>query len=117
MNTKIENGDHTVVLMLEGEIGMNNGTALRRLLFEPIEIAKNLLVDLSGVVSMDSSAIANLIEALQEAKAKGVGFALVSVPPKVLRVIELLRLGNVFSFHTDRQAARLAKTASPASIS
>jgi anti-sigma B factor antagonist len=56
-------------------------------------------VDLSGVEYIDSSGVASLVEALQQAKARGQSLALASVSASALRVLELARLDKVFTIH------------------
>jgi anti-sigma B factor antagonist len=56
-------------------------------------------VDLSAVSYIDSSGVANLVEAFQLSRQRGTGFALASVSPAALRVLQLARLDEVFTIH------------------
>jgi anti-sigma B factor antagonist len=51
------------------------------------------------VTYIDSSGIASLVEALQDARKRGSRFALVSVSEAVHRVLQLARLDKVFAIH------------------
>ncbi len=89
------------VVALQGEIDLERSPGVRRLLLGCVEQGKDLLVDLSAVSYIDSSGIANLIEALQCAKTNGLRFALVSVSEQAKRVLKLARLDTVFVIYDD----------------
>lgn len=95
-----DHGSHNVVA-LHGEIDLERAPGVRRLLLSCVDQGKDLLVDLSAVSYIDSSGIANLIEALQSAKTNGLQFALVSVSEQAKRVLKLARLDTVFVIYDD----------------
>ncbi len=99
-----EHGGRNVVA-LHGEIDLERAPGVRRLLLNSVEQGKDMLVDLSAVSYIDSSGIANLIEALQAAKTKGQRFALVSVSEQAKRVLKLARLDTVFVLYDDLDTA------------
>ena len=80
----------------------------RKILLETVDQAPHILVDLAAVTYMDSSGIASLVEAYQQAKKNGVSFILVSVSPAVLRVIRMARLDKVFSIYDNVESAKHA---------
>jgi anti-sigma B factor antagonist len=89
-----------LVIALRGDVDLGNSPAARRVLLECVERGRAVLVDLSGVSYIDSSGIASLVEALQNARQQGSGFALACVSPSARRVLELARLDQVFQIHT-----------------
>ncbi len=88
-----------LVVALRGDVDLGNSPAARKVLLDAVERGRGVIIDLSGVSYIDSSGIASLVEAFQKARQKGTGFALVSVSPSALRVLELARLDKVFSIH------------------
>ena len=58
-----------------------------------------VLVDLAGVTYIDSSGVASLVEALQQARSQEAEFALAAPGEGVRRVLELARLDKVFVIH------------------
>lgn len=91
--------DGTTLLAVEGEIDVSNARAMRTLLLQTLAQVESLAVDLGGVVSMDSSGIATLIEARAEAKASGKSFRVAAASERVrlafkLLCIEQMLMGN-----------------------
>jgi anti-sigma B factor antagonist len=94
------------VLAPQGDIDMARSPVLRRALLEGMKAKPaRLLLDLSGVPYMDSSGLATLVEALQNARKAQVTLALCSLTPRVKSILEIARLNTVFSVHADRAAA------------
>ena len=71
----------------------------RKALLEAVAHNRPVLVDLSRVEYIDSSGVASLIEALQQAKKNNRALALVAVSEAALRVLRLARLDKVFPVH------------------
>lgn len=103
-NTVTEANDKLVV-KLEGEVDLEHATGVRKLLLDSLEKMRDVVVDLSAVDYIDSSGIANLVEALQTAKGQGTGFRLAAVSPQAMRVLELARLDKVFAIDRDLDSA------------
>jgi len=97
-----------LVVKLTGDIDLEHAPRVRELLLECVGREKDVVVDLSGVDYIDSSGIANLVEALQTANRQGTGFQLVSVTGQAMRVLQLARLEKVFAIHDDLAAAIMA---------
>ncbi|MFQ5785538.1 MAG: STAS domain-containing protein [Alphaproteobacteria bacterium] len=98
-----------LVVSLAGDIDLERSAAVRKLLLDCVERDRDVLVDLSAVDYIDSSGIANLIEAFQASKQRGTGFGLIAVSEQAMRVLELARLNKVFTIHAavaDAVAAR-----------
>ena len=105
MSGEVREEQGKLVLALEGEIDLDNAPEVRRLLLDCTARGSDVLVDLSGVSYIDSSGIASLVEALQNADRAGSGFGLVAVSPEALRVFELARLDKVFTILPDLDTA------------
>ncbi|GJL62242.1 MAG: hypothetical protein NPIRA04_08960 [Nitrospirales bacterium] len=101
-----EQGGHIVAL--SGEIDLESSPMARIVLLEVVEQASKVFVDLTSVTYMDSSGIASLVEAFQQAKKSKVGFVLVSASPAVLRVLHMARLDKVFTIHENLELAQHA---------
>jgi anti-sigma B factor antagonist len=87
------------VVSFEGDVDLEYSPTARQVLLDSVKQRRNVLVDLSGVSYIDSSGVANLVEAFQLSRQKGTGFALVSVNAPAMRVLELARLDKVFRIY------------------
>ena len=88
-----------LVVSFQGDVDLEYSPKARRVLLDSVQQRRDVLVDLSGVGYIDSSGVANLVEAFQLSRQRGTGFALVSVNPAALRVFQLARLDEVFTIH------------------
>ena len=93
---RTENG--AVVIGFEGEIDLECSAEVRDLLLHSLTQGSDVLVDMSGVALIDSSGVASLLEAFQNARKKGKSFTLAGVGNSVMRVFKLARLETVFIF-------------------
>ena len=87
------------VVSLRGDVDLESSPRAREVLLRCVRAGRDLTVDLSGVRYIDSSGIASLVEAFQEARKKGTHFSLAAVSPAALRVFQLARLDRVFTIH------------------
>ena len=94
-----------LVVKLTGDIGLEHAPKVRELLLGCVGREKDVVVDFTGVNYIDSSGVANLVEALQTANRQDTGFQLVSVTGQAMRVLQLARLEKVFAIHDDLDAA------------
>lgn len=99
-----EDGEQLVV-SFRGDLDLQSSPEARRILLECVDRSKGILVDLSAVPYLDSSGVASLVEAYQLSRSRGISFALVSVSPRALRVLELARLDKVFAIHASIDAS------------
>lgn len=104
-----QEGD-ALILSLRGELDMHNSPELRMELFELLgrTKAKRLVLDMSQVPYMDSSALAVLVEALKRVTRAGGRILLFNLLPRVQGLIEIARLTTVFIVCKTEQEA-LAK--------
>ena len=99
MRHAVKETTHGVVVHLYGDVDLENSPRAREILLESVARKRDVFVDLSNVNYIDSSGVASLIEAFQEAKRNQVEFALVSVGGAAMRVLELARLDQVFTIY------------------
>ena len=105
MTDQIREQDGRLIVPLEGDVDLSRAPEVRRLLLDCVARGRDVLVDLSLVNYIDSSGIASLVEALQEAGKKGIRLGLVAVSNNARKVFELARLDKVFAIYTDLTAA------------
>ncbi len=83
---------------LVGEIDLHNSPLVRASLLETLarEQPKRLILNLSAVPYMDSSAIAVLVESLQKIRKIGGKIYLTNLQPRVKGLLEIARLDAIF---------------------
>lgn len=87
------------VVHLKGDVDLHVAPQVREKLLEGLKGKAPLLVELSAVTYMDSSGVACLVEAFQQARKQGSEFGLAAVAQPVLNVLKLARLDKVFPIH------------------
>ena len=100
----IEHGVGYTLVRLGGEVDLSWSQDVRRAVLDALAGGRPVGVDLSAVGYIDSSGIAALVEGLQQARQRGLRFALVAVSDAVRAVLELARLDRVFALVPDAQA-------------
>jgi anti-sigma B factor antagonist len=108
MKNAVREVQGSLVVTLEGEIDLDRAPAIRLLLLDCVSQGRDVLVDLAQVTYIDSSGIASLVEALQNAGKGGTQLVLVAISQQARRVFELARLDKVFAIHPDIDAALAA---------
>ena len=88
-----------VVAQIRGEVDLHNSPDLRAAILQLIQQAtpKKLILNITQVPYMDSSAIAVLVESLRKMRAAGGKLFLVDPQPRVKSVLEIARLDTLFS--------------------
>jgi len=96
-----------IIARVEGEIDLHNSPELRSALLQLLQggPAKKLILNVSGVPYMDSSAIAVLVEALQKMRKFGGKLYLTGLQPRVRGLLEIARLDTIFVLKKDEQEA------------
>ena len=95
------------ILEPKGKITIGVGdVALRESVTEALEAgARNILFDLGGVSTIDSSGIGELVSAYTTVTNKGGKLKLVSLPDKVADILQITQLISVFEvFDTEEEA-------------
>jgi len=96
LNYEINTDDQCVVVSLSGDIDLEFSGDVRKLLLENLIKTRSLIVDMDGVSLIDSSGVASLLEAFQNARKKGKDFIIAAVRDEVMRVFKLAKLETVF---------------------
>jgi anti-sigma B factor antagonist len=99
-------GDAVIADVL-GEIDLHNSPELRTALLAILtdKPPKRLILNLSKVSYMDSSAIAVLVEGLQRLRRVGGRLMLVNLQPRVKGLLEIARLDTIFVLAATEQDA------------
>jgi anti-sigma B factor antagonist len=96
-----------VVGEVRGEIDLHNSPELRSAILDVMlkSQPKRLILNLSQVPYMDSSAIAVLVESLQKLRKYGGRLFLTNLQPRVKGLLEIARLDSIFVIAKDEQEA------------
>jgi anti-sigma B factor antagonist len=98
LSLSIEQLDGRAVLLVGGELEFATAGALRRALLDLFQQgADPLVVDLAGVQFIDSSGVSLLIQAKQRFDSRGRAFVLRNPAHRVLRVLEVAGLVELFA--------------------
>lgn len=97
LDVRIEERSGASIVAPQGDVDLSSSPELRTALQSVLSSKpQRLVIDLSLTPSMDSSAIATLIEAMRLSKNAGVPLRLAAIQPRVQSVLEIARLTTVF---------------------
>jgi anti-anti-sigma factor len=96
-----------LIVAVRGEIDLHNSPELRTEVLDLIvkNSPKRLILNLGQVPYMDSSACAVLVEALRRVRGFGGKVYLVALQPRVKGLLEIARLGTIFTIALDEAEA------------
>jgi anti-sigma B factor antagonist len=98
MKVQVRNLDKIAILDCSGDVDLYSSPLLRDALLAEIKAdGPSVLVNMSGVVYIDSSGIATLVEGLQLSRQTKTRFGLFGLRPNARSVLELARLHKVFT--------------------
>jgi len=99
--------DGVVILEPKGKITIGVGdVALREAVLEQVDGgAKQLLMNMSGVTTMDSSGIGELVSAYTSVNNRGGKLKLLNLPPKINDILQITQLITVFEVYDDEDEA------------
>jgi anti-sigma B factor antagonist len=96
----------TAVIAVEGEIHVSTAPEFSGVLAAAIERGHTQLVlDLTGVMFIDSTGLSVLLNALRRLSRAGGAMALVCSNPTVLRLFEITKLDTTFDIHAELEPA------------
>jgi anti-anti-sigma factor len=96
--------DQRLCVRVSGELDLATSTELEESLAGAISMARGVVLDLSGLSFMDSTGLAAIISALEQARASGVSFEFAEpLPAQPQRLLELTGVIERLSF-TDTPA-------------
>jgi len=105
-------GEQVIVLVAGGELDHHASPTLRQQIAGYIEAGKrSLVLDLSAVTFIDSTAIGVLVGAavrLQEANGGSVAVVCAPANERVLRIFDIAGVGNAITLSSSREDALLA---------
>lgn len=95
--TEASNVSGVCVIKVTGDIDMYSAAEFRQAIKEALDpVAKDLIVDLTGVEYMDSSGFGALLGATRITKARGGQIVLVGCNEAITRMLNITRLDLVF---------------------
>jgi anti-sigma B factor antagonist len=99
MTFPVKDNQGFCVVMLSGEIDLNNSPDARKVILNSLKKMKHVMVDLSNVEYIDSSGVASLVEGFQYARTNDLEFGLIGVSEAAMSVLRLARLDQVFMIY------------------
>lgn len=101
LELNVSEGDGRATVSVKGEVDLSSAPQLRDAILKAAKTVKSeLAVELSGVVYMDSSGVATLVEGLKASRDPGRTFVLLSPSQQVMKVLQLSRLDAVFTIRS-----------------
>jgi len=98
--------ERTTVITVEGEIHVSTAPEFSGVLAASLQSGHtSLVLDLSGVMFIDSTGLSVLLNALRRITRAGGAMALVCSNPTVLRLFEITRLDTTFDIHAELEPA------------
>lgn len=107
MKIEARSSGGVTILVPKGKITIGVGdVALREAVGEALEAgARNILVNLGGVSTIDSSGIGELVSAYTTVSNRGGKLKLFNLPPKVSDILQITQLISVFDvFDNEKEA-------------
>lgn len=99
-------GDATVVLVVEGRLNAQTANELKKRIKQLIAMQYiHLVLDLTGVLFIDSSGLSTIVVGLKATHEKDGSIKLVGLNSRTKQVFELTRLDKVFEFYPDVDSA------------
>lgn len=98
MKIEARNEQGVTIISPKGKITIGAGdVALREAVHEALEAgARNILLDLAGVTTIDSSGIGEMVHAYTTVTNRGGKLRLVNMPSKVTDILQITQLITVF---------------------
>ncbi len=105
INTK--DADGVRIIELQGKITIGAGdTQLRDVIIKSVEEGhKNVLLDMGGVTTLDSSGIGELVGSYTTVTNRGGKLKLLHLPSKISDLLQVTQLITVFEVYEDEQKA------------
>jgi anti-sigma B factor antagonist len=100
--------DDCIIATVRGEIDLHSSPELREILLGALNShrPKKIILNLTQVSYMDSSAVAVLVEALQKLRKTGGKICLTNLQPRVRGLLEIARLDTIFILAADEEEAK-----------
>lgn len=107
MKIEVQNEEGVTILVPKGKITIGEGdVALREAVHEALEAGvRDILIDLEGVTTMDSSGVGELVSAYTTVTNRGGKLKLLNLPPKISDILQITQLIRVFEVYDSREEA------------
>lgn len=107
MKATTRTADGVEIISLQGKITIGAGdTQLREVITNAVNEGKNkILLDLSGVTTIDSSGIGELVGSFTTVTNRGGKLKLLHLPAKLNELLHVTQLITVFEVYEDEQEA------------
>jgi anti-sigma B factor antagonist len=107
MKINVRQREGVTILDLKGKITIGVGdVALRDAIHEALDAgAKNLLINLQDVTTIDSSGVGELVSSYTTVTNRGGKLKLANLPAKVADILQITQLITVFDVHEDEEEA------------
>lgn len=107
MKITVRHRDSVTIVEAKGKITIGVGdVALREAVQQQIASgSKSILIDMSGVTTIDSSGIGELVSAYTSASNRGCKLKLLNLPAKVSDILQITQLISVFETYDDEDEA------------
>lgn len=90
--------DKTIAFRLEGEFGKDVNNELREEIMSVLKgSGQNVIIDLTRVDSIDTSAAALLVECIRVSEVTNTSFKVIGINNKVKSIFEMLKLSTIFN--------------------
>jgi anti-sigma B factor antagonist len=107
MKINVRQRDGVTILEPKGKITIGVGdVALREAVHGQLDAGeRNLLIDMGGVSTIDSSGVGELVSTFTSVKNRGGSLKLIHLPPKVSDILQITQLITVFEVYDDENEA------------
>jgi len=107
MKIDVRNEQGVTIIAPKGKITIGVGdVALRQAVHEALEAgARNILLDLEGVSTVDSSGVGEMVSAYTTVTNKGGKLKIANLPSKVADILQMTQLITVFDSFDNMQEA------------
>jgi anti-sigma B factor antagonist len=105
MNLVTREGDGQAVVALRGELDVADAASVAAALAAVAAREAEIIVDLAGLEFIDPSGVAALVLAREQARRAGGDLLLAAPQDRVLRVLAVIRLAEVFCVHASVEEA------------
>jgi len=99
-----------LTLRCGGSLDAYSAAEVKREALRRIDDSSDVVIDLSLVEFVDSVGVGVLVSLFKATRAKGRQAKFIGVRPDVLRVLEIIRLDEIFDVHADLESASRALT-------
>jgi anti-sigma B factor antagonist len=101
-----KHGDSAAVVILEGEIDIYSAPRFKEILLEGIdEGANHIIVDLSKVTFIDSTALGVLVSGAKRVRPSKGSLDIVCADDNIVRIFEITGLNRIFGIYDSRNEA------------